>query len=183
MQSASSVGGVAAAALEMLCIADEAVRLWLAGCSEQERGWVLHRELESLLGLMHEVESLRVPLVFGRAHTHNVTQSEGGTVGGAVATKTATDYTFMSAASKAVMRSGRHFARFTVKQGNTMMFGVLRPGWDVEGGRRTRTMWTATASTGRTTGAACPATATGRASRKRGRATASVCCSTSTRAA
>ena len=33
-------GGVAAAAPEMLCIADEAGRLWVAGCSEQERGWV-----------------------------------------------------------------------------------------------------------------------------------------------
>ena len=33
-----------------------------------------------------------------------------------------------SAASKAVMQ-GRHFAQVTY-----MMFGVIRPGWDVEGG-------------------------------------------------
>ena len=31
------------------------------------------------------------------------------------------------------MRSGRHFAQFTVLQG-VPTFGVVRPGWDVEGG-------------------------------------------------
>ena len=67
---APSVGGedAAAAAPEMLSIPEEAARLWLEGCSEQERGWVPRVELESLLGLMHEVELLRVPLLFGRAH-------------------------------------------------------------------------------------------------------------------
>ena len=38
-----------------------------------------------------------------------------------------------SAASKAVMQ-GRHFAQVTY-----MMFGVIRPGWDVEGGMNTHT--------------------------------------------
>ena len=71
--SAPSVGeggaaAAAAAAPEMLCIAEEAARLWVAGCSEQERGWVPRRYLESLLGLMHEMELLRVPLLFGRSH-------------------------------------------------------------------------------------------------------------------
>jgi hypothetical protein len=32
------------------------------------------------------------------------------------------------------MRSGRHFAQFTVVEGVHMGFGVIRPGWDVEGG-------------------------------------------------
>ena len=32
------------------------------------------------------------------------------------------------------MRSGRHFAQFTVLQGARMFFGVIRPGYDVEGG-------------------------------------------------
>ena len=42
----------------------------------------------------------------------------------------------LAVASKAVMRSGRHFAQFTVGEGflTSMMFGVIRPGWDVEGG-------------------------------------------------
>ena len=76
---------------------------------------------------MHEVELLRVPLVFGRAHA-DLTLSEGG----AVATKTVHG-AWRAAASKVVMRSGRHFVQFTV-EGEVMMFGVIRPGWDVEGG-------------------------------------------------
>ena len=63
-----SRSGAAAAAPEMLCIVEEAGRRWVAGCSEQERGWVPRRYLESLLGLMHEMELLRVPLLFGRSH-------------------------------------------------------------------------------------------------------------------
>ena len=51
----------------MLCIAEEAAQLWVAGCNEQERGWVPRRELESWLCLMHEVVALRLPLVSGRA--------------------------------------------------------------------------------------------------------------------
>ena len=57
----------------MMSIPEEVGRRWLAGCSEQERGWVPRRECEnwlglmvSWLGLMHEVELLRLPLVFGR---------------------------------------------------------------------------------------------------------------------
>ena len=42
----------AAAAPEMLCIAEEAGRLWVTGCCEQERGWVPRRDLESWLGLV-----------------------------------------------------------------------------------------------------------------------------------
>ena len=30
------------------------------------------------------------------------------------------------------MRSGRHFAQFTVLEGPFLFFGVIRPGWDVE---------------------------------------------------
>ena len=67
----------------MLSIPEEAARRWVAGCSEQERGWVLRRGLESWLGLMHEVEVLRLPLVFGRAHG-TITLSENG---GAVKTR------------------------------------------------------------------------------------------------
>ena len=85
-------------------------------------------ELQSWLCLMHEVELLRVPVVFGRAHA-DFTLSEDG----AVATKGGDDRV-RSAASRVVMRSGRHFVQFTVVQGVDMFFGVIRPGWDVEGG-------------------------------------------------
>ena len=70
--------GQAAAAPEMLSIVEEEARLWVAGCSEQERGWVPRRELESWLSLMFEVGVLRVPLVLDRAHGDMVTVSEGG---------------------------------------------------------------------------------------------------------
>ena len=162
---------------EMLSIPEEAARLWVDGCSEQERDWVPRRWLESWLGLMHEVGVLRLPLAFGRAHAE-ITLSENG----AVATKSARRRR-RTAASKVVMRSGRHSAQFTVVEGGYLFFGVIRPGWDVEGGER-RCMWTATASTTRATGSAGPAAKAGRGGTARGsRATASACCSTSTRAA
>jgi hypothetical protein len=79
---------------------------------------------------MHEVGALRLPLGFGRAHA-DVTLSENG----ALATKSVSDSEYRTAASNVVMRSGRHFAQFTVvAAGIFMMFGVVRPGWDVEGG-------------------------------------------------
>ena len=52
----------------MLSIPEEAARLWVAECSEQEQGWVPRVELESLMGLIQEVELLRAPLLFGWAH-------------------------------------------------------------------------------------------------------------------
>ena len=42
-------GDQAAAAPEMLSLAAEAARRWVAGCSEQERGWVPRREIESCM--------------------------------------------------------------------------------------------------------------------------------------
>jgi hypothetical protein len=126
--SASSGGGPAAAP-EMLSIPEEAARRWVAGCSEQERGWVPRRGLESWLGLMHEVRVLRLPLAFGRSHA-DITLSENG----AVATMSVDDWMTRAAASTAVMRSGRHFAQFTVVAGDNMLFGVIRPGFDVAAG-------------------------------------------------
>jgi hypothetical protein len=95
--------------VELACrcghLVEEAARRWVAGCSEQERGWVPRRGLESWLGLMHEVGVLRLPLAFGRAHS-GITLSENG----AVATMSGENLGVRAAASKAVMRSGRHFA-------------------------------------------------------------------------
>ena len=124
----SGAGASAAAAPEMVCIAEEAGRLWVAAYSEQELGWVPRRALESWLCLMREVELLRVPLLFGRAHD-DITLSEGGVV----ATKSAGHGYYRSVASKVMMRSGRHFVQLTVERGDSMMLGVIRPGWDVEG--------------------------------------------------
>ena len=125
--AAPSEGGGAAAALEMRRSRREAAKRWVAGRSEQERGWVSYRTTESWLRLMHEVEVLRLPLAFGRPGDFTLSEN------GAVATKSVNGG-WRSAASKVVMRSGRHFAQFTAAEGGHMMFGVIQPGWDVEGG-------------------------------------------------
>eukprot|EP01043_Picozoa_sp_COSAG02_P065196 COSAG02_NODE_9763_length_2117_cov_2.583746_1_plen_359_part_00 len=150
----------AAAPAETWSVAEEAARLWMLECSEQERGWVPRRGLESRLGLMWEVELLRRPLVFGRSH-ELIMLSQGGSR----ATRGGNDgyhgshhgrlarreqrarrpewghlhadpvdgRGYRAAASLAVMRAGRHYAQFTMMQGTCMMFGVIRPGWGVEG--------------------------------------------------
>jgi hypothetical protein len=51
-----------------------------------------------------------------------------------VATKAVKDFSNREAASKAVMRAGRHYAQFTVVSAMYQFFGVIRQGWDVEGG-------------------------------------------------
>eukprot|EP01046_Picozoa_sp_COSAG06_P003938 COSAG06_NODE_158_length_21760_cov_36.036979_6_plen_319_part_00 len=127
--AAASGGTTAAAAqqqVEMWSIIQEAARQWIVRCTDQERGWVPRRGRESWLGLMREVESLRRGAVFGRSHAH-ITLSEGGSLA------TTYDWLVRTAASKAVMRAGRHYAQFTVVSGRFMHFGVIRPGWDVEG--------------------------------------------------
>ena len=53
---------------------------------------------------------------------------------GAVATKNVYDDIPRAAASKVVMQSGRHFAQFTMVGEGNILFGVIRPGWDVEEG-------------------------------------------------
>ena len=76
---------------------------------------------------MNEVELLRLPLLFGRAH-NDIMLSEGG----AVATKGEWGG-WRTTASNVVMGSGRHFAQFTALDGYIRRFGVIRPGWDVKG--------------------------------------------------
>ena len=106
---------------------------------------------------MHEVELLRVPLVFGWSHA-TFTLSEGG----AVATRGVHDGTFRAAASMAVMRSGRHSAQFTVVRGITVLFGVVRPGCNVEGGASAYNVDGHYFYCTHSTGAVNPATAAGR---------------------
>ena len=138
---------------EMLCIADEAARLWLAGCSEQERGWVPRRDLECRLGQVHEVELLRVPLAFGRAQAL-FTLSEGGAV---TATKTAGGYVLAGRGERGG-DAGRTTLR-TVHDDTGQRHDLRRDparlgrGWR-EG--RTRSVWTATVSTTRAGGATYP---------------------------
>ena len=115
----------------MLSIPEEAARLWVAGRSDQDRGWVPRRGFEGQLGLMNEVVVLQLPLLFGRAHA-SLKLSEGETL----ATKGANiDGGWPSAASTAMVRSGRHFALFTNVEYGRMVFCVIRPDRGAEGGR------------------------------------------------
>jgi hypothetical protein len=98
-----------AEAIEMWSIVEEAGRRWIADCTNQEQGWVPRRGRERWLGMMWEVESLRRAAVFDRSHA-DIALSEGA----ALATKAVGDYMYRDAASKAVMRAGRHYAQFTV---------------------------------------------------------------------
>jgi hypothetical protein len=128
----SATTAAAAQQAEMWCIAEEVAHRWIASCTDQERGWVPRRGRESWLGLMWEVEVLRRGgAVFGRSHA-NIMLSEGGSL----ATRGAHHPCghFRTAAGKAVLRAGCHYAQFTVVSGVDMLFGVIRPGWDVEGG-------------------------------------------------
>eukprot|EP01046_Picozoa_sp_COSAG06_P043069 COSAG06_NODE_5589_length_3379_cov_115.159451_1_plen_305_part_00 len=133
---ASASGGTAAAQQEQetWSIIEEAARQWITSCTDQERGWVPRRGRERWLGLMWEVEALRRRgVVFGRSH-RSITLSAGGSV----ATKTVGDHhSDRAAASEAVMRAGRHYAQFTVVGGDYLFFGVIQPGWDVQGERST----------------------------------------------
>ena len=74
--------------VELACrcghLAEEAARRWVAGCSDQERGWVPRRGLESWLGLMHEVRVLRLPAAFGRAHAGITLSENDGALDGKV---------------------------------------------------------------------------------------------------
>jgi hypothetical protein len=131
--SGGTTATVVAQQVETWSIIEEAARQWIATCTDQEQGWVPRRGRERWLGLMWEVESLRRGAVFGRSSQEVITLSAGG----AVATA-ATDHTNLhghAAASKAVMRAGRHYAQFTVMRGRNTCFGVIRPGWDMEGGQ------------------------------------------------
>jgi hypothetical protein len=138
----SGAGGATAAAhrIDTWCIAEEAARRWIAACSDQERGWVPRRGRESWLGLMWEVQSLRRgAAVFGRSHV-TITLSEGGSRATKMVGGTESRYR-RTAASKTVMRAGRHYAQFTVACSRRSMpinFGAIRPGYDVETGAANR---------------------------------------------
>ena len=91
---------------------------------------------------MDEVGALRSPLTFERTHRegvllddpatpHHLAEGEQGRLAtGGLVTHEAT----RAAACKPVMRAGRHYAQFTLRDGFGMFFGVIRPGWDVETG-------------------------------------------------
>ena len=69
-------------------------------------------------------------IAFDKAHV-----DMGLSEGNAVVTKTEYDgYGYRTAASGAVLKGGgRHMVQLTLRKGYTMMFGLIRAGWDVKG--------------------------------------------------
>lgn len=107
-----AVDTAAQAQEEMLSIVEEAARrLWGVG-TEQERGWTPRRLDESWVRLLHEVEQLRLPLVFSIYNTDDVILSNNGR-----SIEISEDYgssEYVSACcGRHVMRAGRHYATFS----------------------------------------------------------------------
>jgi hypothetical protein len=114
-----------------LSLPAEAARRWVAACTEQERGWV-HKDCQSWLHAMHEIQMLRVPLSFGRVDRtlFEVTEDEKE-----VKLLLNEDGALVRAPrSTQVMRSGRHFANFRMKLYMTSVcVGAMRPDFGEDG--------------------------------------------------
>ena len=126
------------AATEMWSLADEAARRWLRGRSEIEHDWTPRRGCESWMGLMSEVQHLRAPPSFSRVCRGIRVKAEAG---GYVVIKKDTwadGHATRTAASTVVMRAGRHFVQFHLRDGianaASTCVGVVRPSWNVEKG-------------------------------------------------
>jgi hypothetical protein len=138
-----------AAPPEMWSVASEVARRWIAARSAQHRGWVPRRPQDCWLGLMAELQRLLWSAVFVWAPPWRdavqvaITHSWRPTLAAfpecwrlSVATKNGPSVPGQSVpvATAVAMRAGRHFARFTVMRGEDMLFGLVRPGYDVDGG-------------------------------------------------
>lgn len=126
------------AATEMWSLADEAARQWLRGRSAIEHACTPRRGCESWMGLMHEVQRLRAPPSFGRVYKGiRVKAEDGGQVVVKKQTNADGDAT-RTAASTVVMRAGKHFVQFRLRNdgqsATTSCVGVVRPDWNVETG-------------------------------------------------
>ena len=130
---AATASGGAAAAAERWSIAEEAARQsWLAHCTDQERGWLPRRRLESWLGLVNELLLLRRPVTFSMDMSNAISLTgEDSTAWGSRSYHMGNSV----ARSTLAMRAGQHFARFTVAQG-PLILGV-----SARAGDSWRAMW------------------------------------------
>lgn len=109
---------------------------------------LMRQELVAALGIEPErLESMQIIvadplsqykcnglLTFARAHS-DIHLRAGGAEATKVSTNPADQLTWRAAAAAVVMHSGKHFAEFTVVEGWDLFFGLVRPTWDVEGGK------------------------------------------------
>eukprot|EP01043_Picozoa_sp_COSAG02_P002066 COSAG02_NODE_46_length_45443_cov_36.731497_18_plen_576_part_00 len=103
---------------------------WMAAQPAEQKLWVSHlQRQETARSCMNEVLALRSSAKLSR-------RGEGIEIGlDNVATQTASVQGGRCAASAVEMRSGTHRAIFTVKHGTGLLFGVIRPSWNVETGK------------------------------------------------
>ena len=113
-------------------VVNEAARRWLAVQPEAAQRRVPRRATDCWLGLMHELRELRLSARLSRA-TPGITLLAGGSVA-RNHTRSFWGGRFEVAASKVVMRAGRHRAHFSMRPTTTKtdndeakMFGVIRP--------------------------------------------------------
>lgn len=134
---------------ELWSVTSEAARRWIVACPELERDRV-PRWSEDWLALMAELQTLRLPLKFGRAHpalrveivavynnrASQTVQQSWAKIDNSIDVRDH-QVSSLTAASKVTMRAGIHFALFTVLAGYSKCtsFGLIRPGYDVVGTR------------------------------------------------
>ena len=120
---------------EVWSIVSEAARRQLAACSEEERRRVPRRPQDCWLSLLHELLQLRAPLTFANARKgkgYSLSPNARLQVradGPDVTRITGTTHRHV-VASKIVMRSGTHRARFSVRGSAEMFFGVISADFD-----------------------------------------------------
>ncbi len=119
---------------------DLTARLALEERLRQEMAALLGADVEQLAGVQLHVahplkhyESCDV-LTFTRTH-RDIQLCAGGSEATKFAIDPADQLSSRTAAAEVVMQRGQHFAEFTIVEGRDLYFGVIRPGWDVEGGK------------------------------------------------
>jgi hypothetical protein len=132
------LGGGAGLVAATWSLAQEAARRHVCSRPALERGRVGSSPLArppTWLRTMRELEALRRPLRFDRAHP-NLLLADGGARASntALVTPILGDTTHRAAVSDTVMRRGLHYAEFALSHNEHMCFnmiGAMRPDWDV----------------------------------------------------
>jgi hypothetical protein len=129
--AATAAKGEASEEEERWSVVDEVARRWLdVRCGDVVRELLLQREgRQPWLALMREAEALSIPLSFARANEHVILSDKGSVV-----SVPSDGGQYLAAASDAVLGPlGRHFAEFTVVEGDAIYLGLIRPSWALEG--------------------------------------------------
>ena len=136
---ARDLGRLAGVSRRLRLHAEEAARRRMAACTAQELAWVPGpQQTAQSIRCLDEVEALRAPPTFVRAHASMVISPEGTEVlqdpkrRSAQAARSWSS-SARAAACGAAMRAGRHYAQFTMLRGMDLMVGVVRTSWPVEG--------------------------------------------------